>query len=533
MNNGIYEIYNYSISKLKSIIAAKSAASIEVINSKFITTYFENYFHHLGAKKIIVENSYIDRDFLDDYCGYYVRCFKGYDRECARLHFFDKNFTIKNFEALLKGEDSPLNEDKLNNAYLGFVVIKPLPQTIIGRTCLKTYDGDNGRRTFPITRPYKANLFGISLEVDSLAFQEQDQVVSACATSALWSVFQESGKLFQHPIPSPVEITKIACDPLPMETRYLPNKGLTVTQMAHAIRSVNLEPFLIKAGDEQVLKSSVYAYLHLGIPILMVFALVDISNSKKKELTGKYIGLHAAAITGYSMGQKSPTAYGNFYTKASRIDKIYAHDDQVGPFARMVLDHKKVLVDIGDPKTPQPSLDTSWKGEDKQVGSVRAVPNILLVPVYHKIRIPYDNIEEKIIHFNNDFIEVLRQSKLLPLNNPIEWDIYLTTINEFKADVFKSETLPAKLKKEVLTGLMPRFIWRASGYHDGACILDFLFDATEIEQGLTLNRAVGYVDSFFKTIVRVSKIKAVSSQFNESPAWDIIKWFSDVKLKSL
>lgn len=47
-----------------------------------------HYFDHIGAKTIIVENDYIDRDFLEDYSGYYARCFHDYQRSCTRLHFF-------------------------------------------------------------------------------------------------------------------------------------------------------------------------------------------------------------------------------------------------------------------------------------------------------------------------------------------------------------------------------------------------------------------------------------------------------------
>src|SRR5262249_17736969 len=98
----------------------------------------------------------------------------------------------------------------------------PLPRTIVGRTCLKTYPHDS-RRDFPITRDYEANLFGMPLRVESLAFQEQDSVAAACATSALWSAFHGTGKQFQHPIPSPVEISKAATAHLPLDTRTFPN----------------------------------------------------------------------------------------------------------------------------------------------------------------------------------------------------------------------------------------------------------------------------------------------------------------------
>lgn len=532
MSNSAYEIYNYNIKKLKSILAEKSKATIEKVNNKFISTYFENYFEYLKAKKIIVENNYIDRDFLDDFCGYYIRCFKKYDRECTRLHFFNKNFTQKDFEALLRGDKSKIDEDTLNEAYLGFVIVKPLPQTIIGRTCLKTYDTDNNRRNFPIIRDYEANLFGLNLKVKSLAFQEQDQVVSACATSALWSIFQETGKLFQHTIPSPVDITKIACDPLPLETRYLPNTGLTVTQMAHAIRSVGLEPFLIKAENEEVLKSTAYAYLHGGIPILMVVALIDMSNVSNKNDIGEFEGLHAVSITGYSIGLEDtiPYKHSGFLSKASRMDKVYTHDDQVGPFARMVMDKKEITYNIKGKIQTNKSMDTSWRGKDNKVGSIRAVPTTLLIPVYHKIRIPFNIIQEKIIQFDS-VLEALRHSDILTINQRIEWDIFLTTINDFKSDIFRSEYLSSKLREEILTTSFPRFLWRAKASCKNNLLLDLIFDATEIEQGLTLIRALGYEENFFKTIVTLTNIKDLSNQLKKNPVWDILGWFSEVKLK--
>jgi len=75
---------------------------------------------------------------------------------------------------------------QLDSNYLGFMVLKPLPQTIVGRTCFKTYPDDGNRRHFPTLHKYSSNLFGLPLTVNSLAYQEQDKVVAACATSALW-----------------------------------------------------------------------------------------------------------------------------------------------------------------------------------------------------------------------------------------------------------------------------------------------------------------------------------------------------------
>jgi hypothetical protein len=142
-----------------------------------------------------------------------------------------------------------------------------LQNTFGAVACLATYPDDGGRRFFPILRKYPVGLFGLELEIETLAYQEQDSVVAACATSALCSCFRGTGKLFQHVIPPPVEITDWAGDHLPedlvaVSLRAFPNTGLSATQMAHAIRRVGLEAFAVGTQSVYGLHSVTYAYLH-------------------------------------------------------------------------------------------------------------------------------------------------------------------------------------------------------------------------------------------------------------------------------
>ena len=174
---------------MRRVLAQRGRTGQYVVDAKIHSVYFENYFSTLGAATILIEKEYVDRDFLEDFAAYYVRCFYPYERKCSRLHFFSHAFASDDFDALLCGTNGGLTEQELQNAYLGFIVVKPLSQTIIGRTCLKTYPEDNGRRWFPITRRYEAHLYGMTLTVETLAFQEQDHVAAACATSSLWSAF--------------------------------------------------------------------------------------------------------------------------------------------------------------------------------------------------------------------------------------------------------------------------------------------------------------------------------------------------------
>lgn len=210
------------------------------------------------------------------------------------------------------------------------------------------------------------------------------------------STVQES---FLASSPPPVAITKAAADRLPASTRLLPNHGLNVGSMAHAIRSVGLEPFLLGVSDHYVLKSSAYAYLRGRIPMILGINLFDTSTNPASVM-----GRHAVAVTGYSLGHASSQPYGatGFRLTASRIDKLYVHDDQVGPFARIESTGTDVSCKFPNGTiVSQSSISTSWRGSDGAIGSGRAISEILLIPLYHKIRVPFQEIHDGVLHFDS------------------------------------------------------------------------------------------------------------------------------------
>jgi len=153
--------YKYSFAILKKLISKCVGVEENIIKHKNQLNYFKSYFEYVDAKTLVVESFYIDRDFLEDYAAYYVRCLPDkYKSYCLRLHFFKE--VIFNQDELrkviLKQENDSITEKILQDKYLGFIVIKPLPETFIGRTCLGCYDNDNGRRHYPVIRDYDAHL---------------------------------------------------------------------------------------------------------------------------------------------------------------------------------------------------------------------------------------------------------------------------------------------------------------------------------------------------------------------------------------
>lgn len=526
----------YSIDAFSDLLTT-SGSSTDLIGAKSHLDYFEEYFSHpkgVGAKTIIVEKNYVDRDFLEDYAAYYVRCFHRYEHRCLRLHFFTSEFTQDDLGSFLKGNASPLTPSFLQKSYLGFLVIKPLPKTVIGRTCLRPYPDDNGRRNFPIVRSYEAHVFGLSLEVETLAFQEQDKVAAACATSALWSVFQGTGKLHHHPIPSPVEITRAASSPSALETRVLPNKGLTVNQLAQAIRSVSLEPLYLAARDEHLLKATVYAYLQGKTPLLLGLRMVDTSGRPadydslpaEKKPPDRCPGAHVVAVTGFSLSELpvTPLYETGFLLRASRIDKFYVHDDQIGPFSRITFGAGSLVYKTSDGThhSADHSFSTSWKGVNQVCRNMQAVPLYVLIPLYHKVRISFSTILRVVVMFDSA-LEAMRLSHKLPLLTRLEWDIRLTTVTQLKAEILKAQ-LNAEYKYEVLTQSMPRFLWRATASCQNGVVLDLLFDATDIEQGTFFVRAVEYSEHC-SIVLRTIAREEIWSDFFPSMTHRIVEWF--------
>ncbi len=512
--------------------------------------YFRHYFDELKPLTIVVEERYVDHDYLEDYTGFYARCFAEYPRLCSRLHFFSVGFSDADFRALLCGNEGPLNEAALRDAYAGFIVLKPLPETVIGRTCLRPYqEGQIFDRQFPITRVYRVNLFGIPLEVTSLAFQEQDKAAAACASSAIWSALQGTGHLFHHAIPSPIEITRAATQVLPLESRSLPNDGLTPPQMSAAIRAAGLECDAISVTDLAILKRSLYAYLRGRIPLLLGVQLYD------SQRGGAELGRHATAVVGYHLDKLEPwvAATQEFRLRAERIDKFYVHDDQVGPFARMVPCCSQAAKDAGFDATRMPLSEiacqagvetnnlwlTRWRrrGGEEPAGVV-AVPYLLILPLYHKIRLSFDSVLNMVRSFDQ-FLEWMhgrrsasaRQPKALInlVPEPLEWDIYLCNNEDFRKDA-RGHIPAGEQRIRMMTAGLPRFVWRAIGYAAGGVrTLGLLFDATDVPQGRCLLMAIEYRKTLLYSLRYLLHHVNVYEEAETSEEGRVLAWFKNVE----
>lgn len=454
----------------------------EVISQKNHFFYLKDYLGStdMSTKTILIEENYVSKDFLHDYTNYYALCFEDYPKFCKRVHFFNNVFDEDEINSILLNDESESVEFWDN--YLGFIVVKPIPLTVLGYSVLKTYSNsvNFNDRNFWGVRDYKVHLFGSEITIKSLAFQEQDTVLSACATTAIWSMLNKASVDFHTILKSPSQITKDADKTSLDGSRLFPNKGLSVLQICQAIQNSGLvseikqpnlhvdNPLFGKVGINVVtntyLKKILNAYSPIGIPIILIINVP----------TNRTYGLHAITISGFKQSEPLHIAPKTEISWLSdNIEKFYAHDDQWGPFARINFNSEFELV-------------TPWT-EFHSTKNPTFVTNII-VPLYPKIRISYEDIEYLVLGLDA-ILTLFFQNKIV---SDLVWDIK----NYYSEDVknkIKHSILDDDCKISYLSKSQPKYIWLATCYIGSNKVFDFTFDATDVKSAMIGKDIICYI----------------------------------------
>lgn len=374
------------------------------------------------------------------------------------MHFFRVGFDRAGLLAALA--DPAVGHD-LWDAYLGYVVVKPLPARQLGATLLRPYAATAANhRHYPVGRIYPVNVLGKQLRLRTLIFQEQDNNVSACATTALWMAFHKTAFLFQTPLPSPYQITAAARNPFNHRGRNFPSVGLDQAQIGEAIQATGLVAELRTyrqpdewdgAGGEAATdemreqlrgaKGFLYAYLRLGLPVLL-FLLLDGDPQQG----------HLVTVTGYRLSPAPVPASGAFALRADALDRLYAHDDQIGPYARFAFGDDGTLA---TPWPAGPDGATAPRWQTRRPATLYS----LFVPLTADIRITYEQVYRQVGLFEQLFAD---------------------TVREDEDELRRERPVTGTPLEGILTAALPKYVWVARATLRQVPILEMVFDATDL-----------------------------------------------------
>ena len=340
--------------------------------------YLGEYLGDLGCQTVVVESHYIDRDFISDVALFYSRSLRSSPNFCQRLHFFSERFSQSQWRSLMSRTDGRGQRqagELLQKTYLGFSVVRPLPGAPVGRTVLRTYpERSNGsKRDFHAVREYPVHLGCFELRVKGLAFQQQDQGVSACATTALWSSIHCVAPLEGRALMTPAEITEAATRYFLPGGRSLPSEGLTLHQICEATRAAGLAPLLVPTVGPDQDRAQLFAYCQSGLAPIMAL----------QPLNGGSDG-HAVCVVGIKRGRPAPQKNPDFHFRDSytAMEAVYVHDDRLGPYAPA--DLYPYTVPSGEIST---AVRIRWPGRTR-VEAEHGLLLALIVPVPVKLRLP-------------------------------------------------------------------------------------------------------------------------------------------------
>jgi hypothetical protein len=133
-------------------------------------------------------------------------------------------------------------------------------------------------------------------------------------------------------------------------------------------------------------------------------------------------------------------------------------------------------------------LTGSWI--DKTGKPLELHPYVILIPVYNKIRVTFLDVQEWLIRLSRAWSVLVADPK-----KDYEWDIQLTTTNEFKASL-NAGLLSQTEREQLLLEQQPRFLWKAVLRVTGKDAVELLFDATDMARSFPIRSVIWHHSSF-------------------------------------
>jgi hypothetical protein len=349
--------------------------------------YLRRYLTDLGSSVVLIEPRYFDRDYLAEFSAYHSRSARAYSNVCQRVHFFalDRDVDASAAQALLEGACDGHTEpyELLQSAYRGFCIVRPIAQASLGRTVVAWYPDDETRPPrVTASREYVCHVAGLPFAIDrGLAWQQQDEAVSACATVALWTMLQSSAFGPHHWIPTTAEITQMAHRGGAAGVRLFPSAGFRVREICDVISQCRLAPIVIEGDRDDGFTRARFAktcatLIRSGYPVLLSGHLEHSSQSG-----------HLICATGFRAAALPQLEPGTAMLFDESIAYVYVHDDNLGPNVRFeILDDDGVSAVRLKPSAPtrRPRYPADLKDPVGEYESF--VPTELITAVHEDMR---------------------------------------------------------------------------------------------------------------------------------------------------
>jgi hypothetical protein len=303
------------------------------------------------------------------------------------------------------------------------------------------------------------------LLLEGLPFQQQDQGVAACATTAVWSALTKVIRTDGGRAPTPFSVTVAATDHRVQARAFPALAGLDLDQMATAIHGFGYQPHVFQQADESdSFFLALKTYLRSGIPVVVRARVMDGD-------------LHALTLVGFrerskgsDEGRDLEIGEGERPKLRSRgVERWYAHDDRLGPYARVGF-----VSDGGERPTQLKLLPSETGFEHLEIPMVFSEA---IVPLYPKLRLT----AEELVGFGVDLSPTVRFLARDDRSLYVEPRFMLG--GEFLHLLHKRPIDRDRIVEICTTLMLSRYVGVLSWFRGDEWLIDAVYDTTDLRRG--------------------------------------------------
>lgn len=260
---------------------------------------------------ILIEHHYVDKDFRSTFYNFYAKKGRRYRDDCVRLHFFDGQVEFN-----AKQTDLRCTDNKLEDHYFGYVVLRPTIVATLGRSILSPKIRVDARGRVIQSR-HRVHLLGHTLIVWGFPSMAQHTDIAVCAHVSCWAILRHYSERYpQHREFLMHDITKLAAPFNP--GGLIPSLGLDIYEAERIFQAASCFPIIVVKQSEQISQfyAQFLAYLESGFPLF-----VEIDCIK-----------HAVVIAGYEWRSVATEISMHDSHVWSQVDTLLAVDDNLLPY---------------------------------------------------------------------------------------------------------------------------------------------------------------------------------------------------------
>lgn len=293
-----------------------------------------NFLRLRGCLSVVVEETYLDEDHRRCHARLHNLAQSAMSRYCRRLHFFSKEVQLSDLRDLPKTR---------RNQYMGMCVWRPINAFPVGRTILsaKNVDVPVGRNWKPYitcSTEYQVSMAGNTLIINGSPFIQQDHMVAACATAAIWMAnWYMSTQYDEFTTYYSPQITEAATRYDLSFGRAIPSEGLHNGQILEAFRALGYDPIaydLLKTSAT-VSTRLLYRLVESGIPV--VAGLVEPEGGHAITVFGHALDLDIHPPIHTFPERARPTGALKYIDSSDYSQAFLVNDDATGPYRWMEL----------------------------------------------------------------------------------------------------------------------------------------------------------------------------------------------------